>query len=221
MTQTELTIVKESELSLNGSSSLNAAQLGRLLKKTPEKYIKTRPAKGGGTWKYLSGGYVKKTLNIMFGWDWDFEILEQLIVHGECVVKGRLTVRTNGTTIVKNQFGNKDIVYRKELDIKGERVPLSIGNDLKSAATDALKKCASELGIGADVYNAEEFQSIAVVPDSDFESVSLQKEMNRVKNYITNATTRKELLTVLDFCEDNGLIEIYDNRINEIDNATK
>ena len=74
---TELTIVKESELSLNGSSALNAGQLGRLLTKTPERYIKTRPAKGGGTWKYLSGGYVKKTLNIMFGWDWDLEILEQ------------------------------------------------------------------------------------------------------------------------------------------------
>ena len=56
---------------------------------------------------------------------------------------------------------------------------------------------------------------------SDHQAVSLQKEMDRVKNYITNATTRKELLTVLDFCEEHGLIEIYDNRINEIENATK
>ena len=155
----QLALVKESDLSMVESNSLNANQLKHLLKSTPAQYVKQRPAKGGGSWNYVSGGYVKKVLNLMFGWDWDFEIVEEkiLIEAKEIVVKGRLTCRTNGRTIVKMQYGNKDIIFRK-----GTEIPLSVGNDLKSAATDALKKCASEIGIAADIYNAEEFRPIAV-----------------------------------------------------------
>lgn len=157
-------LIKAEDLSLVSQSALNEKQLQQLLKKTPEKYLKKRPAKGGGTWDYVSGGYVKKVLNLMFGFDWDFEILEQLIMHGEAIVKGRLTCRTNGKTIIKTQFGNKDIMFKKQTDQEriqnAERIPLSIGNDLKSAATDCLKKCAAEIGIAADVYNKEEFREI-------------------------------------------------------------
>ena len=38
---------------------------------------------------------------------------------------------------------------------------LDYGNDLKAATTDALKKCASELGIASDIYGANEFKEIA------------------------------------------------------------
>ena len=58
-------------------SALNANQLQLLLKKTPDKYVRKRPAKGGGEWDYVSIGYVQKALNIMFGFDWDFEIINQ------------------------------------------------------------------------------------------------------------------------------------------------
>jgi recombination DNA repair RAD52 pathway protein len=162
-------IVSESELSLVENNALNAKQLSFLLKKTPEKYLRTRPAKGGGTWQYVSGGYVRKCLNLMLGWDWSFEIIEQLIMHGEAIVKGKLTCNVNGRVIIKTQFGNKDIMYRKALDEQGNKVPLSIGNDLKAAATDCLKKCAAELGIAADVYSADEFREIDVVSNEDTE----------------------------------------------------
>ena len=123
----QLALVKESDLSMVESNSLNANQLKHLLKATPTQYVKQRPAKGGGTWNYVSGGYVKKVLNLMFGWDWDFEIVEEkiLIEAKEIVVKGRLTCRTNGRTIVKMQYGNKDIIFRKGTDI-----PLSVGNTI-------------------------------------------------------------------------------------------
>ena len=158
MSNTKLVATKE-ELSLVDNNSLNEGQLQHLLKKTPAKYVKTRPAKGGGTWNYVSGGYVKKVLNLMFGWDWDFEILDETIYFEarEVVVKGRLTCRSNGKTIVKTQFGNKDLICKRGTDI-----PLSIGNDLKSASTDCLKKCASEIGIASDIYNPEEFREIEV-----------------------------------------------------------
>jgi len=153
----QVTIVSPEELSLVENNSLNGNQLKHLLKKTPEKYVKKRPAKGGGQWDYVSGGYVKKVLNLMFGWDWDFEIIDEKIMHGEVVVKGKLTCRTNGHVVVKMQYGNKDIIFKK-----GTTDPLSIGNDLKSAATDALKKCAAEIGIAADIYNKEDFNEIKV-----------------------------------------------------------
>jgi len=158
MSNTKLVATKD-ELSLVENNSLNEGQLQHLLKKTPAKYVKTRPAKGGGTWNYVSGGYVKKVLNLMFGWDWDFEILDEKIYFEarEVVVKGRLTCRSNGKTIVKTQFGNKDLICKRGTDI-----PLSIGNDLKSASTDCLKKCASEIGIASDIYNPEEFREIEV-----------------------------------------------------------
>lgn len=162
----DLALVSQEDLSLVENNSLNGQQLQMILKKTPAQFVKKRPAKGGGTWDYVTGGYIKKCLNLMFGWDWDFEIISEQILHGEVVVKGRLTCRTNGKQIVKMQFGNKDIMYRKqtaeEVSKGCERIPLSIGNDLKAATTDALKKCAAEIGIAADVYNSEDFREIRV-----------------------------------------------------------
>ena len=158
----DLALINESDLSLVENNSLNANQLNLILRNTPKHYVHQRPAKGGGTWDYVTGGYVKKCLNLMFGWDWSFEIVDQQIIHNEVVVKGKLTCNSNGKTIVKMQFGNKDIIYKK-----GTETPLSIGNDMKSAATDCLKKCAAEIGIAADIYNKEDFRPVQVVETED------------------------------------------------------
>ena len=141
---------------------LSVEQLNTVIGKTPSKAKKTRPAKGGGTWTYVSGSYMKKQLNMLFGWNWDFEIVsEQILIEaGEVIVKGKLTCRSNGQTIVKMQYGNKDIIFKK-----GTKIPLSIGNDLKSAATDALKKCAAEIGIAQDVYAPQDFKDVEVVEE--------------------------------------------------------
>lgn len=180
----DLALIDKTELSLVKENSLNEHQLAQILKRTPTQYIKKRPAKGGGTWEYVTGGYVRKVLNLMFGWDWDFEILDHTIVGGEAVVKGRLTCRTNGKQIVKTQFGNKDIIYKKQTQdeiTKGlDKIPLSIGNDLKAAATDALKKCAAEIGIAADIYNKEDFNEVIVDVDNSLETTL--KELYSVKS---------------------------------------
>jgi recombination DNA repair RAD52 pathway protein len=154
---TDLALVSADDLSLVDNNALNAGQLKLLLKKTPTQYVHSRPAKGGGQWEYVTGGYVRKVLNLMFGWQWSFEILDEKIMHKEAIVKGKLTCTSNGVSIVKMQYGNKDIICRKGTD-----EPLSIGNDLKAAATDALKKCAAELGIAADIYNKLDFKEVAV-----------------------------------------------------------
>jgi hypothetical protein len=155
-------IITTTDINKANDLILSVGQLNGVIGKTPEKAKKVRPAKGGGTWTYVSGSYMKKQLNILFGWNWDFEIVsEQILVDaGEVVVKGKLTCRSNGNTIVKMQYGNKDIIFKK-----GTKIPLSIGNDLKSAATDALKKCAAEIGIAQDVYAPDDFKDVEVIEE--------------------------------------------------------
>lgn len=212
----ELALVSPQDLSLVENNSLNASQLALILKKTPKQYVKQRPAKGGGTWDYVSGGYVKKCLNLMFGWDWSFEVIEDKIIFGEVIVKGRLTCRSNGKEIVKMQYGNKDIIFKTEKvlnedgtpkmidkynngrltqETRPTEMPLSIGNDFKSAATDALKKCAAEIGIAADIYNKDDFREIKV-DTTDYEEIDLQHE---------------ELVSLFEELKDNITAEDFDN----------
>lgn len=198
----ELALINANDLSLVESNNLNANQLALILKKTPKQYVKQRPAKGGGVWDYVSGGYIKKCLNLMFGWDWDFEIIDEKIMHGEVIVKGRLTCRSNGKEIVKMQFGNKDIVYRKLQQGETERQPLSIGNDLKSAATDALKKCAAEIGLAADIYNKEEFKEVKVDTSKDHELI--ESEHNAL---VALFEIKQEFIPANDFDDVKSVIE--------------
>jgi len=163
---TEITLIHKKDLSLVADCGLNENQMKFLLRRTPKEAVRKRPAKGGGEWEYVSGGWVKKQLNMMFGFNWDFEITNQMVLHGEAIVQGKLTCRSNGITIIKTQFGNKDVMMKK-----GTEIPLSIGNDLKAAATDCLKKCAAEIGIAADIYNKLDFEDIKVVNDSDVDSM--------------------------------------------------
>lgn len=140
-------------------SPLNQKQLLFILQKTPANHIYRRPSRGKeGEWEYVTGVYVKKVLNYCFGWMWDFEIKEHGREKDLVWVLGRLTIKdkTGKPMIVKEQFGRADVKYYRDKS-KGE---LDFGNDLKAAATDALKKCASELGIASDIYGKNEFKEI-------------------------------------------------------------
>ncbi|MDQ6694304.1 MAG: RAD52 family DNA repair protein, partial [Chloroflexota bacterium] len=125
-----------------------------LLQRTPKHEIKVRQGRGGLKFSYVEHGYVTERLNLVFGFNWDFEVVDKQILEDEVVVEARLTVRTPaGQTIVKTQFGGADI-KRHSSGTRGGK-PLSIADDLKAAASDALKKCASLLGIGLDLYGRD------------------------------------------------------------------
>jgi hypothetical protein len=76
---------------------------------------------------------------------WSFVVRE----HGlnaeadEMWVLGELTVTIDGTTATRQQFGSQKIKRARQTGN-----PLDIGFDLKGASTDALKKCASLIGVG-------------------------------------------------------------------------
>ena len=173
-------ISKEDLAKVKDFNLLNTDQLNFLFKKTPAAHIYERPAKGGGKWKYVTGTRVKKVLNLMFGWDWNF-LVDKFDVNMEAkqvIVLGRLSVRTKGHEIVKMQFGRSDIKFKSAIK-EGKKIstnqPLDLGNDLKAATTDALKKCASELGIASDIYAPNEFKAIHVMSDSEKSDIEKAK----------------------------------------------
>ncbi len=111
---------------------------------TPREFIRQRAGRGNKTFTYVEGGYVIARLNQIFSpVGWDFEIVDERIEQKEVVVRGKLTIKDhkNGYEISKTQYGTKE---------RYAGVPL--GDTLKAAATDCLKKCASLFGIALDVY---------------------------------------------------------------------
>lgn len=196
----EVKQITEKELTKAGTNILNSDQLAYLFSPTPKSQVYQRPAKGGGTWDFVTGVYVKKVLNLLFGWDWDFKILEHTayLEAKQIIVLGELTVRTKeGKVIVKQQFGKADVKFKK-----GTQFPLDLGNDHKAAATDALKKCAAELGIAGDIYGKKEFKEIKVIKDEDavdpfrIDDLDYEKRKNRLERFIDSAKTAEELMEV-------------------------
>lgn len=181
----------KSVMTVVSNPPLNAEQMLTIASKTPAEHIYTRPAKGGGVWRYVTGSYIKDQLNRIFGYMWDFTIKEHGTQGDTIWVLGRLTVKNGkGLEISKEQFGRADVKYKK-----GTKDFMDFGNDLKAAATDALKKCASEFGIAGDIYRATEFQEISI-PDPDAESKEeIDRNIIKIKTLIKSA---KEIETLAD-----------------------
>lgn len=135
---------------------MSEKQIMRLVERTPAQYVYKRPAKGGGQWDYVTVSYVQRVLDFVFGFNWDFEIVEHGKEQDHVWVRGRLTVRNpDGSLAVrKEQFGRSEVKTQRQ---SGKY--LDYGNDLKAAASDALKKCASMLGIARDIYGKTDYKA--------------------------------------------------------------
>lgn len=114
------------------------------LQKTDPTYIKTRPGPKKTTVSYVDGTYMTRALNFAFLFDWSFEVPETRQDGEFFTALGLLTVNLDGKTITKSQWGSQKM-----------RAGMELGDALKGATTDALKKCASMFGIAADVYSGE------------------------------------------------------------------
>jgi hypothetical protein len=110
---------------------------------------------GGGSTKliFVTGEQVIARLNDVLGPDaWEFEVQESQLLPGpplEAVVRGRLTVHFATRTVVREQWGSQPVQGKGEL-----------GNIYKGATTDALKKCASLVGVGLYLFDAEEREAV-------------------------------------------------------------
>lgn len=112
----------------------------------PNELLRTRKGRFGQTFTYVEGAEYVRRLNEAFEGEWSFEIVEHAVRDGEVVVIGKLTV--GGVT--KMSFGGSSITVSRDGEV------ISIADDLKGAATDALKKAASLLGVGLHLYSSDQ-----------------------------------------------------------------
>ena len=106
--------------------------------------IKQRKGRNGPV-DYVEGHLVIARLNEAFAGQWSFEIVRHDILEDrdEILVLGKLSAEG----VVKMQFGVAQITRDKET-----KAIISLGDDVKAAGTDALKKCATFLGVGLHLY---------------------------------------------------------------------
>jgi len=108
--------------------------------------IKHREGHNGKALAYVEGHTVIARLNDAFDGNWNFEITDHGIdeKHSEVHVLGRLTAEG----VVKMQYGSSSLTRDKRT-----KEIISVGDSVKSAATDALKKCATLFGVGLHLYS--------------------------------------------------------------------
>ena len=124
--------------------------------RTPKKFIKKDPR----GFDYVEIGYVRRMLDAAFPMSWSTQA--DLVVPWDVISKtGQLAVKVTLTVYdletrqeirrVEN-YGSSEVKRYKQDHPTKPGHPMDIGNDLKAAAADGLKKCASMLGIAQDIY---------------------------------------------------------------------
>jgi hypothetical protein len=111
--------------------------------------------------EYLTGEQViSRLLEVLGPCGWSFRILE----HGinseadEVWVLGELQLLLDpDDRVVRQQFGSAKIKRSRSIG-----APLEIGYDLKAAATDCLKKCATLIGVGLYLTRKDETKAAPV-----------------------------------------------------------
>ena len=126
---------------------MSTINLSVLTRPFPKDQIRQRKGRRGKMLDYVATHAVIARLNEAFDGAWSFRIPSYWKEDDEVVVLAML--RAGGVT--KQQFGSSAITRERE----GGR-PISIGDDLKAAASDALKKCATEFGVALELYGASE-----------------------------------------------------------------
>jgi hypothetical protein len=132
------------EAAMNGLTPLKEI----LERQFPKEQIKHRKGSYGKMLSYVPAVLVVDRLNEAFNYKWNWQIVSHEINNRQIICIGRLTVKIDGETIIKEAFGSKQIEFNK-----GTETPVNdTGDDLKAACSDALKKAASLLGIGLHLY---------------------------------------------------------------------
>ena len=102
--------------------------------------------RGGVELTYVTGEQVTRRLNEVLGvGGWSFRILRHDVSADadEAWALGEIVAEIDGKCVTRQQFGSQKIKRSRSTG-----APLDLGFDLKGAATDAMKKCASLLGVG-------------------------------------------------------------------------
>jgi len=111
-----------------------------LLAPFEEKDLKHRPGRAGMTFTYADARAVAQRLDDVLGIEnWQFEV--KVADPARAVVHGSLVAVIDGKTTLRQDFGYPNSAQDDE--------------PLKSAASDALRRCAAQLGVGRSLYSPE------------------------------------------------------------------
>ncbi len=159
-----------------------------LEKDFPTEMIKHRPGGYGKLLDYIEIANIIQRLNDAFDAQWSFEVTDRIITDNEVVVLGKLT--TEG--ISKMQWGGSQIVKSTKTGN-----PVSLADDLKAAASDSIKKCASHLGVALSIYGRE------LPPDQPVSQKTngtiTEEQLKTIKTVRTELKMSPE--QVIDLCE--------------------
>ncbi len=141
----------------------------KMFQYTPKCFIKERPGRGNQAVKYVEGWYIKQVLNLATKFKWSNHIDGHTITKDEVIVWGSVTIDLDGKEYTQSSFGESQIHYYKcdkiksvqQACVKDKSVckvhtceqTVSIGDDLKAAHTDMIKKAANIWGIAMDIYS--------------------------------------------------------------------
>jgi hypothetical protein len=112
--------------------------------------IRRRKTSLGTTLDYIETHTVIARLNEAFKGQWSFRILEHKFLDDDVVVLGELAAEG----VAKQQFGTCELHQETE-----DGMVLSMGDALKAAASDALKKAATLFGVGLQLYGTDTARS--------------------------------------------------------------
>jgi hypothetical protein len=111
--------------------------------------LKTRPGRGGMTFTYADARAVAQRLDDVLGLaGWQFEV--KVADPAAKVVHGTLIAVIDGVTTVRQDFGYPNSAQDDE--------------PYKSAASDALRRCAAQIGVGRSLYAPGTGASLSVAP---------------------------------------------------------
>ncbi len=111
--------------------------------------LKTRPGRGGLTFTYADARAVAQRLDDTLGLaGWQFEV--KVADAARFVVHGTLIAVIDGVTTVRQDFGYPNSAQDDE--------------PYKSAASDALRRCAAQLGVGRSLYAGGVQTPVSVAP---------------------------------------------------------
>lgn len=179
----------------------------KLTDKFPEKFLKRRILNEGTKdekiVEYIGGDKVVERLNDVVGvTNWSFTISDRIIDVdiGHIAILGRLVVVRDGIETVREQWGSSVI----ETYSNGRVV--SLGDNIKAATTDALKKCATLIGVGLYLYDSEsmKFPDVNCVVPGGREK---DDKVNELRNSVNKKASKAQISTIIKIIKDNEINE--------------
>lgn len=176
--------------------------LESLSKEFPESKVKHRLIKDGEKEKvidYVAGADVIRRLNECFDGQWNFEVKDKIvdIDIGQVAILGKLTTYMNERIISREQWGASNIKC-----FSNGRI-ISLGDDIKIATTDSLKKCATMLGIALYLYDGDERDDVKSTDPAPVEKI--EKKIEELRKATSKPATKAQLSTIIQLATKSGI----------------